>query len=47
MKEAFEELKQRFQKEVILQFPDLSKDWGIIVDSSTFAFWGYTGTGGC
>ena len=27
MKEAFEELEQRFQKEVILQFPDLSKDW--------------------
>ena len=40
MKEAFEELKQRFQKEVILQFPDLSKDWWITVDSSTFAFGG-------
>ena len=40
MKEAFEELKQRFQKEVILQFPDLSKDWWITVDFSTFAFGG-------
>ena len=40
MKEAFEELKQRFQKEVILQFPDLSKDWWITVDSSTFTFGG-------
>ena len=27
MKEAFEELKQRLKKEVLLQFPDLSKDW--------------------
>ena len=40
MKQAFEELKQRFQKEVILQFPDLSKDSWITVDSSTYAFWG-------
>ena len=40
MKEAFEELKQRFQQEVILQFPDVSKDWWITVDSSTFAFGG-------
>ena len=40
MKEVFEELKQRFQKEVILSFHDLSKDWWITVDSSTFAFRG-------
>ena len=40
MKEAFEELKQRFQKKLILQFPDLSKDWWIPVDSSTYAFGG-------
>ena len=40
MKEAFEELKQRFQKEVILRFPDLSKEWWITVDSSTYAFGG-------
>ena len=39
-KEAFEELKQRFQKEVIIQFPDLSKEWWITVDSSTYAFGG-------
>ena len=38
MKEAVEELKQRFQKEVILQFPDLTRDWWITVDSSTYAF---------
>ena len=43
MKEAFEDLKQRFQKEVILQFPGLSKDWWITVDSSTFAFGGTLG----
>ena len=36
----FEELKQQFQKGVILQFPDLSKDWWITVDSSTSAFEG-------
>ena len=40
MREAFEELKQRFQKEVILQFPNVSKDWWITVDSSTYAFGG-------
>ena len=34
MKEAFEELKQRFQ------FPDLIEDWLITVESSTFAFGG-------
>ena len=27
MKEAFQELKQRFQKKMILQFSDLSRDW--------------------
>ena len=37
MKEALEELQQPFQKEVILQLPDLSKDWWITVDSSTYA----------
>ena len=40
MKEAFEELKQRFQKEVIIHFPDVSKDWWITVDFSTYAFGG-------
>ena len=40
MKEAFEELKQRFQKQVILKFSDLSKDWWITVDSSTYTFGG-------
>ena len=40
LKEAFEELKQRFQKEVILQFSDLSKDWWITVDSGTYTFGG-------
>ena len=40
MKEAFEELNQRFQKEVILQFPDLSKDPWTTVESSTYAFGG-------
>ena len=40
MKEAFEELKQRFQKEVILKFPDLSKECWITVYSSTCAFGG-------
>ena len=38
MKEAFEESRQRFQIEVILQSPDLSKDWWITVDSSAYAF---------
>ena len=38
MKEAFEELKQRFQEEVILQIPDLSKDCWITVQSGTYAF---------
>ena len=38
MKEAFEESKQHFQIEVILQSPDLSNDWWITVDSSAYAF---------
>ena len=40
MKIAFEELKDGFQKGVILQFLDLSKDWWITVDSSAYAFGG-------
>ena len=32
MKEAFENLKKRLQNEVILKFPDLSKDWWVTVD---------------
>ena len=39
-KEVFQELKQRFHKGVILQFPDLSKEWWITVDSTTYALWG-------
>ena len=45
IEEAFEKLKQCLQKEVVLQFPDLSKDWWITVDSSTLTFRGYTGAG--
>ena len=40
MKEAFEEFKQRLQREVIFLFPDLSKDCWITVDSSTYALGG-------
>ena len=40
MKGSFEELKPRFQRAMILQFPDLSKDPWITVDYSTYALGG-------
>ena len=40
MQQSFEDLKRKFCKEVVLQFPDLSKDWYISVDASNFAFGG-------